>query len=67
MFRLPSCHDNYGILTAAAWAYGLPMPMPKPTNIYAEVVALMAWVVGARLILYGQIDALSRCINLISI
>jgi hypothetical protein len=45
MFRLPSCHDSYGILTAAAWAYCLPMPMPKPTNIYAEVVALMAWVV----------------------
>ena len=64
MLCLPSLHDNYGILTVATWVYSLPMPMPmpmpKPANSSAEVVALLARVVGARWILNEQMDALSR-------
>jgi hypothetical protein len=58
MLFLPSLHDNYGILTVATWVYSLPMP--KPANSSAELVALLARVVGARWILNEQMDALSR-------
>jgi len=47
MFFLPSHHENYGIMTAAVWAYCYPMPILVPVNIFAEVVALRAWLVGA--------------------
>jgi len=62
MLFLPSLHDNYGILTVATWVYSLPMPMPmpKPANSSAEVVALLARVVGAGWILNEQMDALIR-------
>ena len=67
MFFLPSHHDNYGILTAAVWAYCHPMPIFEPVSISAEVVALRAWLVGARWVLNEHIDALSRLISFFKI
>jgi hypothetical protein len=34
-------------MTAAVWAYCYPKPILEPVNIFVEVAALRAWLVGA--------------------